>query len=68
MDNEGSTMLEEELIEYLDPFSREFVLSIQAFRRLRDLSSDLEQDPRSTDVPKALNDILGSKDAQNFKT
>ena len=46
MDNEGSTMLEEELIEYLDPFSREVVLSIQAFRRLRDLSSDLEQDPR----------------------
>ena len=68
MDNEGSTMLEEELIEYLDPFSREFVLSIQAFRRLRDLSCDLEQDPQSTDVPKALNDILGSKDAQNLAT
>ncbi|KAL9633978.1 MAG: hypothetical protein Q9164_004369, partial [Protoblastenia rupestris] len=66
LDNEGSTMLEEELIEYLDPFSREFVLSIQAFRRLRDLSSELEQDPQSTDVPKALNDILGSKDAQNL--
>lgn len=66
MDNEGSTMLEEELIEYLDPFSREFVLSIQAFRRLRDLSSNLEQDPQSTDVPIALNDILGSKDAQSL--
>jgi hypothetical protein len=59
MDDHQQWVLGKELCPILDQFSREIYFSVQTIHFMKQLSSDLNQDPHLSDIPKSLRILLG---------